>query len=57
MLWLWLKFRVSSVISEVTAMTTPKEYRQYAKEAMQSAERAASEDERTAFQSLARKWT
>jgi hypothetical protein len=38
-------------------MTTPKEYRQYAKEAMQCAERAASEDERTAFESLARKWT
>lgn len=38
-------------------MTTPKEYRQYAKEAMQSAERAATEDERTAFESLARKWT
>jgi hypothetical protein len=38
-------------------MTTPKEYRQYAKEAMQSAERAASEDERRAFEFLARKWT
>jgi hypothetical protein len=38
-------------------MTTPKEYRQYAKEAMQSAEHAANEDERTAFVSLARKWT
>jgi hypothetical protein len=49
--------RESSPISEVTAMTTPKEYRQYANEAMQSAERAATEDERRAFESLARKWT
>jgi hypothetical protein len=38
-------------------MTKPSEYREYAREAMQSADQAPTEAERKAFLSLARKMT